>query len=210
MYPALLAAAGSAVPPELFAALRPHASQMLRDAARSSLENRVTTEFAYLNQVRPEIPTTFTHPGGSSSGSAAAVAAGSAPCRWQSDHRLRDPARSLLRRHSVQADALSYPNSGACVFFPHHGQIGFFTQDLAWHHIGRVSVCRPWRSVSAPATLLSWESPPVPTWNRQNRKGCRHWFGKGFHPGSQIDGVPTALNSTRRSFPVSPPTTGPV
>jgi Asp-tRNA(Asn)/Glu-tRNA(Gln) amidotransferase A subunit family amidase len=72
--------AGSVIPPELFAGIEATCVQMLRDAGAIILGKSVTTEFAYFEPGPTRNPHNLSQtPGGSSSGSAAAVAAGLCP-----------------------------------------------------------------------------------------------------------------------------------
>lgn len=72
--------AGSALPPELFEGPEATSVARLREAGALILGKAVTTEFAYFEPGATRNPRNPAHtPGGSSSGSAAAVAAGFAP-----------------------------------------------------------------------------------------------------------------------------------
>src|SRR5690606_16531226 len=69
--------AGSEVPPELFAGPEAAVVRLLREAGALIAGKTVTTEFAYMEPGPTRNPHNLEHtPGGSSSGSAAAVAAG--------------------------------------------------------------------------------------------------------------------------------------
>ena len=96
-------AAGSEVPPELFAGPEATCVQMLRDAGALILGKSVTTEFAYFEPGPTRNPHNLSHtPGGSSSGSAAAVAAGlcTLSLGTQTIGSVIRPG-SLLRRHRI-------------------------------------------------------------------------------------------------------------
>ena len=72
--------AGSQVPPELFAGEEAECVRILRKAGALIAGKTVTTEFAYFEPGPTRNPHNLNHtPGGSSSGSAAAVAAGLCP-----------------------------------------------------------------------------------------------------------------------------------
>jgi hypothetical protein len=79
---------------------------MLRAAGAVIMGKTVTTEFATYAPGKTRNPHNPAHtPGGSSSGSAAAVAAGMVPlAARQPDQRVRHPAGRVLRRVRLQAD----------------------------------------------------------------------------------------------------------
>ena len=85
---------------------------MLRRAGGIILGKTVTTEFAHQQTGKTRNPHNLEHtPGGSSSGSAAAVAAGMVPIATGSQTGgLGDPARRLLRRRGLQAVLQAAPD----------------------------------------------------------------------------------------------------
>jgi len=148
-------AAGSAVPPELFAGPEATCVQMLRDAGAIILGKSVTTEFAYFEPGPTRNPHNLSHtPGGSSSGSAAAVAAGlcTLSLGTQTIGSVIRPA-AFCGVIGFKPTLHRIPTAGLVYFSRTMDQIGFFTQDLSGIALAASVLCRPWRSVSAPATL---------------------------------------------------------
>ena len=96
----------------------------------------VTTELATFTPGKTHNPHNLEHtPGGSSSGSAAAVAAGMVPARARhADGRLRHPAGRLLRRLRLQADLGLIPRAGVLTQAHSLDTVGVYgrsVQDLA-------------------------------------------------------------------------------
>jgi Asp-tRNA(Asn)/Glu-tRNA(Gln) amidotransferase A subunit family amidase len=148
-------AAGSAVPPELFAGPEAACVQMLRDAGAIILGKSVTTEFAYFEPGPTRNPHNLSHtPGGSSSGSAAAVAAGLCTLSLgsQTIGSVIRPA-AFCGIIGFKPTLHRIPTAGLVYFSRTMDQIGFFTQDLAGTALAASVLCRPWRSVSSPHTL---------------------------------------------------------
>jgi Asp-tRNA(Asn)/Glu-tRNA(Gln) amidotransferase A subunit family amidase len=148
-------AAGSTVPPELFAGPEATCVQILRRAGALILGKSVTTEFAYFEPGPTRNPHNLSHtPGGSSSGSAAAVAAGlcTLSLGTQTIGSVIRPAAFCgiigfkPSLHRISTEGLVY-------FSRTVDQIGFFTQDLAGVALTASVLCEPWKPVPAPATL---------------------------------------------------------
>jgi Asp-tRNA(Asn)/Glu-tRNA(Gln) amidotransferase A subunit family amidase len=148
-------AAGSAVPPELFAGTEATCVQMLRRAGALILGKSVTTEFAYFEPGPTRNPYNLSHtPGGSSSGSAAAVAAG--VCTLS----LGTQTIGSVIRPAAFCGVIGFkptlgriPTEGLVYFSRTLDQIGFFTQDLAGIELAASVLCRPWKSVPSPTSL---------------------------------------------------------
>jgi Asp-tRNA(Asn)/Glu-tRNA(Gln) amidotransferase A subunit family amidase len=168
-------AAGSTVPPELFAGPEATSVQMLRDAGAIILGKSVTTEFAYFEPGPTRNPHNLSHtPGGSSSGSAAAVAAGlcSLSLGSQTIGSVIRPA-AFCGIIGFKPTLHRIPTAGLVYFSRTMDQIGFFTQDLAGTALAASVLCRPWRSVSAPATLPVLGVPTGPYVQQAEPEGLK-------------------------------------
>jgi len=166
-------AAGSAVPPELFAGPEATCVQMLRDAGAIILGKSVTTEFAYFEPGPTRNPHNLSHtPGGSSSGSAAAVAAGLCTLSLGSQtigSVIRPAAFCGIIGFKPTLHRIS--TAGLVYFSRTMDQIGFFTQDLAGTALAASVLCRPWRSVSSPHTLPVLGVPTGPYLQQADPEG---------------------------------------
>lgn len=123
--------AGSALPPELFAGPEASVVTRLREAGALILGKSVTTEFAYFEPGPTRNPRAPGHtPGGSSSGSAAAVSAGLAPLALGTQ-----TVGSVIRPGAycgVAAFKPSYgrvPVEGVIAYSPSVDTIGWFARD---------------------------------------------------------------------------------
>ncbi len=148
-------AAGSVIPSELFAGPEAKCVRKLRDAGALILGKSVTTEFAYFEPGPTRNPHNLSHtPGGSSSGPAAAVAAGLCPLSigTQTIGSVIRPA-AFCGIIGFKPSLHRIPTEGLVYFSRTMDQIGFFTQDLAGAALAASVLCEPWRPVPAPATL---------------------------------------------------------
>jgi len=125
--------AGSAVPPESFSGREADVVARLQEAGALVLGKAVTTEFAYFASGATANPHNREHtPGGSSSGSAAAVAAGIAPLALGSQ-----TVGSVIRPASfcgVVGFKPSYdriPTGGTLYYSPSVDTIGYFVNSVA-------------------------------------------------------------------------------
>ena len=125
--------AGSALPAELFAGVEATVVSRLRFAGALILGKSVTTEFAYFEPGATRNPRAPGHtPGGSSSGSAAAVAAGLAPLALGTQ-----TVGSVIRPAAfcgVAAFKPSYgrvPSTGIVHYAPSTDTVGWFARDAA-------------------------------------------------------------------------------
>jgi Asp-tRNA(Asn)/Glu-tRNA(Gln) amidotransferase A subunit family amidase len=147
--------AGSVIPPELFAGPEAVCVKILRDAGALILGKSVTTEFAYFEPGPTRNPHDLSHtPGGSSSGSAAAVAAGLCVLA------LGTQTIGSIIRPAAFCGVIGFkptlgrvPTAGLVYFSRTLDQVGFFTQDLAGAELAASVLCRPWKSTPAPSTL---------------------------------------------------------
>ncbi|TAJ16766.1 MAG: amidase [Dehalococcoidia bacterium] len=150
--------AGSALPPEAFPLTEGPAVRRLRAAGALILGKTVTTEFAYFDPgatTNPHDPRRT--PGGSSSGSAAAVAAGFAlvALGTQTVGSVIRPA-AFCGVVGVKPTYGRIPTDGALYYSPSVDHIGFFTQDAAGAQIVGSVLIDDWRtgiSMSASITL---------------------------------------------------------
>jgi len=146
-------AAGSAVPPELFAGPEAACVRKLRDAGAIILGKSVTTEFAYFEPGPTRNPHNLSHtPGGSSSGSAAAVAAGlcTLSLGTQTIGSVIRPA-AFCGITGFKPSLHRIPTAGLVYFSRTVDQVGFFTQDPAGTALAASVLCEPWNPVSPPA-----------------------------------------------------------
>ena len=147
--------AGSVIPPELFAGPEAACVKMLRDAGALILGKSVTTEFAYFEPGPTRNPHNLTHtPGGSSSGSAAAVAAGLCVLS------LGTQTIGSIIRPAAFCGVIGFkptlgrvPTEGLVYFSRTLDQVGFFTQDMAGIELASSVLCGQWKPVPVPATL---------------------------------------------------------
>jgi Asp-tRNA(Asn)/Glu-tRNA(Gln) amidotransferase A subunit family amidase len=144
--------AGSRLPPELLAGEEAETVRRLRQAGALILGKTVTTEFAYFAPG----PTTNPHnpehtPGGSSSGSAAAVASGQAPLALGTQ-----TIGSILRPASfcgVVGFKPSYgraSTAGVIPLAPSLDHVGWFTRDVPSSAAAAAVLCPDWSSAVPP------------------------------------------------------------
>lgn len=142
--------AGSRLPAEVFAGAEASSVTVLREQGALVLGKTVTTEFAYFEPNETRNPHNLAHtPGGSSSGSAAAVAAGFCPLALGTQ-----TIGSVLRPAAY---------CGIVGFKPSYGRIategvipisstldhvGLFTQDVAGMELAASLLCRDWQPVT--------------------------------------------------------------
>jgi Asp-tRNA(Asn)/Glu-tRNA(Gln) amidotransferase A subunit family amidase len=149
--------AGSKVPPELFAGPEATCVTWLREAGALILGKSVTTEFAYFEPGPTRNPHNLKHtPGGSSSGSAAAVAAGfcSLAIGSQTIGSTIRPA-AFCGVVGFKPTLNRIPTRGLVYFSRFIDQLGLFTQDMGSMTLAAEVLCQAWRKVSA------WEALPV-------------------------------------------------
>ena len=191
--------AGSVIPPELFAGPEATCVQMLRDAGALILGKSVTTEFAYFEPGPTRNPHNLSHtPGGSSSGSAAAVAAGlcTLSLGTQTIGSVIRPA-AFCGVIGFKPTLHRIPTEGLVYFSRTLDQIGFFTQDLAGIGIAASVLCEPWKPVSAPATLPVLGVPTGPYLQQAEPEGLQAFeqhLSKLEAMGCRIKKVPALHN----------------
>ena len=138
--------AGSQLPPELFAGPEATVVTRLREAGALILGKTVTTEFAYFEPGPTRNPHHLEHtPGGSSSGSAAAVAAGLC------ELALGTQTIGSVIRPAAYCGIVGYkptynriPTEGLIFFSPSADHVGLFTQDVPGMRLAARVVCTGW------------------------------------------------------------------
>ncbi len=146
--------AGSQLPSALFVAPEAACVTMLRAAGALILGKTVTTEFAYFEPGPTRNPHHLNHtPGGSSSGSAAAVAAGFCPLALGTQtigSTIRPAAFCGIVGFKPTFGRI--PRSGLILCSDSLDHVGYFTQDVAGIILVASLLCRDWHPV-APAAL---------------------------------------------------------
>lgn len=147
--------AGSALPAEAFATPKATVVRRLRDAGALIAGKTVTTEFAYFDAGATTNPHDASRtPGGSSSGSAAAVAAGYALLALGSQ-----TVGSVIRPAAfcgVVGFKPTYgriPTDGVLCYSPSVDHVGLFTQDAAGVRLAASLVLDGWRPAAASEAL---------------------------------------------------------
>jgi Asp-tRNA(Asn)/Glu-tRNA(Gln) amidotransferase A subunit family amidase len=138
--------AGSRLPPHLLAGPEAECVTQLKNAGALVLGKTVTTEFAYFAPGPTRNPHNPNHtPGGSSSGSAAAVAAGLCPLA------LGTQTIGSVLRPAAFCGVLGFkptsgriPMAGVIPLSPSLDHIGFFAQDVALAAVVAHILCRDW------------------------------------------------------------------
>ncbi len=169
--------AGSRLPPAVFKGKEAASVSALKNAGALILGKAVTTEFAYFQPGPVRNPHNIEHtPGGSSSGPAAAVAAGLTPLALgtQTIGSISRPA-SYCGVYGFKPSLGRIPTSGVIPLSPTVDHVGFFTQDIE----GIELVC----------TLLvdDWKQPvdksrqtvigiPAGEYMKQAEPEILHWF----------------------------------
>jgi Asp-tRNA(Asn)/Glu-tRNA(Gln) amidotransferase A subunit family amidase len=188
--------AGSEVPPELFAGPEATCVRWLRDAGALILGKSVTTEFAYFEPGPTRNPHNLEHtPGGSSSGSAAGVAAGF--CQLA----LGSQTIGSVIRPAAFCGVVGFkptlnriPTKGLVYFSRAVDQIGLFTQDMAGMTLAAEVLCQAWRQLPTPKGLPALGVPEGPYLQQAEPGGLKAFEGhlsKLEGMGCTIKGVPT-------------------
>ncbi|MBT4332016.1 MAG: amidase [Candidatus Cloacimonetes bacterium] len=138
--------AGSDLPSEILQGEESVAVSKLKQAGALIMGKTVTTEFAYFHPGATCNPHNFAHtPGGSSSGSAAAVAAGFCPLALgtQTIGSISRPA-SFCGVIGFKPSIGRISTAGVIPFSKSADHIGFFTQDLKGSEIVASILCDNW------------------------------------------------------------------
>ena len=143
---------GSRLPEELFAGSEATCVTMLRSAGALILGKTVTTEFAYREPGPTRNPHNLQHtPGGSSSGSAAAVAAGLCPLALGTQtvgSVIRPAAYCGVIGFKPTYDRIS--TSGIIPYSASADHVGIFTQDVEGMRRAASVLCSGWKTISTP------------------------------------------------------------
>jgi Asp-tRNA(Asn)/Glu-tRNA(Gln) amidotransferase A subunit family amidase len=144
--------AGTQLPSELFAGAEASCVATLRAAGALVLGKTATTEFAYAEPGPTRNPHNPAHtPGGSSSGSAAAVAAGfcSLAIGTQTVGSTIRPA-AFCGIIGFKPSFGRIPTAGAVTFASSADHVGLFTQDVAGMGLAASILCRDWWALHEP------------------------------------------------------------
>lgn len=139
--------AGSRLPPTLFAGPEAACVQSLRRLGALILGKTVTTEFAFFEPGPTRNPVNLAHtPGGSSSGSAAAVAAGFCPLAvgTQSIGSVIRPA-AFCGIVGFKPSYHRISREGLIPFSDSADHVGLFTQDATSMKLAASLLCNEWR-----------------------------------------------------------------
>ena len=139
--------AGSRLPPEILAGAEGRAVRRLREAGALILGKTVTTEFAYFGPGPTRNPHNLAHtPGGSSSGSAAAVAAGLAELTLgtQTIGSVIRPA-AFCGVYGFKPSYGRIPTSGVIPLSPSLDHVGLFSRSLSLLTRGAQATVAGWR-----------------------------------------------------------------
>lgn len=139
--------AGAKLPASLFEGPEAQAVKLLKEAGALILGKTVTTEFAYFAPGPTRNPANLKHtPGGSSSGSAAAVAAGLCPLALgtQTIGSIIRPA-AFCGIFGFKPSYGRVSRSGLIDFSPSMDHVGIFTQDLKGIELSARLLCSNWQ-----------------------------------------------------------------
>lgn len=156
--------AGCRLPPELLAGAEAEAVSALRRAGALILGKTVTTELAYFEPGPTRNPVAPEHtPGGSSSGSAAAVAAGLCPLALgtQTIGSITRPAAFCgVVGFKPSYDRIS--RAGVIPLAPSLDHVGIFTPDVAGAELAASLLCRFWQPPGHGLTARNPKRPGRP------------------------------------------------
>ena len=144
--------AGSELPPDVLTGPEAASVSRVREAGALVLGKTVTTEFAYFDPGPTRNPHDPDHtPGGSSSGSAAAVAAGYCPLALgtQTIGSVNRPA-AFCGVVGVKPSYGRVSTDGVVPVAPSVDTVGWFTQDVAGARLAGGILCSDWRAEDRP------------------------------------------------------------
>ena len=144
--------AGSLLPPEALAGEEAACVRLLKEAGALVLGKTTTTEFAFFEPGPTRNPNNTAHtPGGSSSGSAAAVAAGYCPLA------IGSQTVGSVIRPAAFCGVLGFkpswgriPSEGMLYYSPSVDTVGVFARSCAWMEVAASVLCANWKSVGEP------------------------------------------------------------
>ncbi|HYX24737.1 MAG TPA: amidase [Thermoanaerobaculia bacterium] len=168
--------AGSRLPPEALAGPQAASVTILREAGALILGKTVSTEFAFFAPGPTRNPWNPEHtPGGSSSGSAAAVGAGLCPLALGTQtigSLLRPAAFCGVVGFKPSYERIS--REGVIPLAPSLDHVGLFTPDIAGAERAAAVLCRDWRAVK-PARKPRLGVPEGPYLERASGEGLVHF-----------------------------------
>ena len=144
--------AGSELPPDVLTGPEAASVSRVREAGALVLGKTVTTEFAYFDPGPTRNPHDLAHtPGGSSSGSAAAVAAGFAPLAFgtQTVGSVIRPA-AFCGIVGLKPSFGRIPTAGVIPFSTSVDHVGLFAQDVAGVAVAAAVCYDDWRTLPEP------------------------------------------------------------
>ncbi len=173
-----LTRAGSSLPPEVITNLEARCVTQLKEAGALILGKTVTTEFAYFAPGPTRNPHNVDHtPGGSSSGSAAAVAAGLTPLA------LGSQTIGSIIRPAAYCGIIGYKptmrriaSEGMVPLSPALDTVGYFTRDLEGLQLAASVLCKDWVEISASNTKPTLGIPAGPYLDKATAEGREHFF----------------------------------
>ncbi|KYH26584.1 amidase [Halalkalicoccus paucihalophilus] len=190
--------AGSTVPPETVTGPEAASVRALRDAGALVLGKTVTTEFAYFEPGPTRNPHDTDHtPGGSSSGSAAAVAAGLCPLALgsQTIGSVIRPA-AFCGIVGLKPTYGRIPIGGVLPVAPSVDHVGFFTQDVAGARLAASVLYEHWRPESSQTVGKPTLGVPEGSYLEQTESKAREAFDE------QVTRLEGAGYEVRRVDPV--------
>ena len=168
--------AGSRLPPEVLQGPEAASVTALREAGALILGKTVSTEFAFFAPGPTRNPWNPEHtPGGSSSGSAAAVGAGLCPLALGSQtigSILRPAAFCGVVGFKASYERVS--REGVIPLAPSFDHMGIFTPDVAGAERAAAVLCRDWQAAS-PAGRPRLGIPEGPYLERASEEGLAHF-----------------------------------
>lgn len=183
-----LTRAGSSLPPEILTDKQASSIGLLKNAGALILGKTITTEFAYFGPGPTRNPHNLNHtPGGSSSGSAAAVASGLCPLAagTQTIGSIVRPASFCgIVGFKPSYDRVS--RQGVIPLSQSLDHVGFFTSDTTGARMVAPFLCRNWfpRNLDRPPVLAIAEGPYLTNATDENldhfEKICRRLEEAGF------------------------------
>lgn len=168
--------AGSQLPPEVLHGPEAESVSILKSAGVLVLGKTVTTEFAYRAPGPTRNPHRLTHtPGGSSSGSAAAVAAGLCPLALgtQTIGSVLRPA-SYCGVVGVKPSYGRISTEGVIPLAPSLDHIGFFTPDVESAILAASVLCKGWNQDTALSHPV-FGVPEGPYLKKTSEEGLRYF-----------------------------------
>jgi Asp-tRNA(Asn)/Glu-tRNA(Gln) amidotransferase A subunit family amidase len=168
--------AGSQLPPEVLKGRQAQSVTLLRDAGALIIGKTVSTEFAYFAPGPTRNPHNLDHtPGGSSSGSAAAVAAGLSPQAMGTQtigSVIRPAANSGVAGYKPSYDRIS--RTGVIPLAPTLDHVGIFAADVAGAELLAGLLCPDWQlTVAGIKPVLA--VPEGPYLDAASEEGLAHF-----------------------------------